>query len=232
MSVLGILLLIQLIICEFYVFPTPSNFMKALIKALILPVLILLNLIILNLSFKTVIIIFIFSLLSFFLQVAFYLLKKGINDKILFIIKIFLFFILITVLSNILNSDIKLSYYNYLTQHTYHLQIILSLVLLVNPCNIIFKKYFQHFKPQDDYEANHETPKNAGATIGILERLLIFLCLLNQLYTSIGLIFTAKSIARYKRINDEPAFAEYYLIGTLTSVLMSIMVYIISFIII
>jgi hypothetical protein len=41
-------------------------------------------------------------------------------------------------------------------------------------------------------------------------------------YAAIGLIFTAKSITRYDKIAKDPAFAEYYLVGTLFSLLISI----------
>lgn len=57
----------------------------------------------------------------------------------------------------------------------------------------------------------------AGALIGIIERLLIIsLVALNQ-FSAVGFVLAAKSIARYKRMEEDPAFAEYYLSGTLTS---------------
>lgn len=60
--------------------------------------------------------------------------------------------------------------------------------------------------------------KDAGKLIGILERLLIITMVVLNQYAAIGLIFTAKSITRYEKIIKEPAFAEYYLVGTLLSV--------------
>jgi len=57
----------------------------------------------------------------------------------------------------------------------------------------------------------------AGAYIGMVERLLIIsLVALNQ-YGAVGFVLAAKSVARYKQIESVPEFAEYYLIGTLTS---------------
>ena len=50
---------------------------------------------------------------------------------------------------------------------------------------------------------------------------------MNQ-YSAIGLVLTAKSIARYDKIAKEPDFAEYYLLGTLLS---TVAVILISFII-
>lgn len=37
-------------------------------------------------------------------------------------------------------------------------------------------------------------------------------------YNAIAFVFAAKSVARFKKIEQDPAFAEYYLLGTLASV--------------
>jgi len=65
--------------------------------------------------------------------------------------------------------------------------------------------------------------RGAGAVIGFLERALVLTFVLLNQYTAIGLILTAKSIARYKEL-DNRRFAEYFLIGTLSSVLFAILV--------
>lgn len=57
---------------------------------------------------------------------------------------------------------------------------------------------------------------NYGSLIGILERIIIVLLALLNLWSSIALIFTAKSIARFKQLEDKD-FAQKYLIGTLLS---------------
>lgn len=56
---------------------------------------------------------------------------------------------------------------------------------------------------------------------------LLILLSMNQ-YSAIGLVLTAKSIARYDKIAKEPDFAEYYLPGTLLS---TVVVILVSFII-
>jgi len=58
---------------------------------------------------------------------------------------------------------------------------------------------------------------DAGMHIGWLERFLILTAMLMQSPTTVGLIFTAKSVARFPELKDA-RFAEYYLIGTLMSV--------------
>ena len=65
--------------------------------------------------------------------------------------------------------------------------------------------------------------KRAGAVIGILERTFVLTLVLIGEYSSIALIFTAKSIARFEELKDRK-FAEYYLIGTLASILCALLV--------
>lgn len=64
---------------------------------------------------------------------------------------------------------------------------------------------------------------NAGRVIGILERLLIYIFVLGDQFLAIGLILTAKGLARFKEL-EERQFAEYILIGTLLSTLLAVMV--------
>jgi hypothetical protein len=62
-----------------------------------------------------------------------------------------------------------------------------------------------------------EELQNAGMYIGWLERFLILTSLLLQSPATVGLILTAKSIARYPEFKSK-RFAEYFLIGTLLSI--------------
>ncbi|MPN60962.1 hypothetical protein SDC9_208695 [bioreactor metagenome] len=66
---------------------------------------------------------------------------------------------------------------------------------------------------------NDDTSNNAGAFIGSLERLIIVLLLSVNQYSAIGLVLTAKSVARYDKISKDQIFSEYYLLGTLLSTL-------------
>jgi hypothetical protein len=64
-----------------------------------------------------------------------------------------------------------------------------------------------------------ETPgelQNAGMYIGWLERFVVLTALLLQSPATVGLILTAKSIARYPEMKSV-RFAEYFIIGTLLS---------------
>ena len=70
-------------------------------------------------------------------------------------------------------------------------------------------------------EKASEQLQNAGLYIGWLERFLVVTALLLQSPATVGLILTAKSIARYPEFKSE-RFAEYFLIGTLLSISMAL----------
>lgn len=94
---------------------------------------------------------------------------------------------------------------------------ILFLLLITKPTNVVFKLFFQKYQPQGTQKM--DTIPGAGATIGHLERIVMSICIMFHQFASIGLVFTAKSIARYNKISESPTFAEYYLIGSLFSIL-------------
>ncbi len=60
-----------------------------------------------------------------------------------------------------------------------------------------------------------------GATIGILERILIVVFVLTGTDVAIGFVVAAKTLARFRLLDDRD-FAEYYLLGTLASVSVAI----------
>jgi hypothetical protein len=64
--------------------------------------------------------------------------------------------------------------------------------------------------------------ENAGMYIGWLERFVVLTSLVLQSPATVGLILTAKSIARYPELKSV-RFAEYFLIGTLLSVTLGIL---------
>ena len=101
------------------------------------------------------------------------------------------------------------------------LKLIFYVLLVGKPTNIVFKILFANYQPT--MEDKMDTITGAGSMIGFLERLIIGACLVYGQFASIGLVFTAKSIARYNKISENPAFAEYYLIGSLFSILSALL---------
>lgn len=114
--------------------------------------------------------------------------------------------------------------------------LLLSLVIF-KPANLTFKLVFEKYQyevKERPLETQPEiklatTVAGAGAAIGNLERLIMAIFLLLNQYGAIGLILTAKSITRYNKIATSPAFSEYYLIGTLYSLLATLLPYLVIF---
>lgn len=94
---------------------------------------------------------------------------------------------------------------------------LVQLLLVHKPANIFIVNIMQTYKPIDKENDNSESIKKAGRVIGTLERIIMLFFLLIKQYSSVGLVLTAKSIARYNKISENKEFAEYYLLGTLLS---------------
>jgi len=100
---------------------------------------------------------------------------------------------------------------------------ILAFLIIHKPANIAIEKLLIVYKPKDK-DGNVKMDNKAGRFIGTIERSIMLIFLSIGQYSAIGLVLTAKSIARYDRISKERAFAEYYLLGTLISTLVVIIV--------
>jgi hypothetical protein len=69
----------------------------------------------------------------------------------------------------------------------------------------------------DRARVRSEPPEaRVGEAIGVLERLLIVVLVMVGGVASVGLVIAAKTLARFKQLDDRE-FAEYYLLGTLAS---------------
>lgn len=87
-------------------------------------------------------------------------------------------------------------------------------VVIWDFASVFIKKLFEFIL--SDHSSPNENDLRMGNLIGKLERIIVaILVLLNQ-YGAVGLVLTAKSIARFKQLEDKN-FAEKYLVGTLTS---------------
>lgn len=153
-------------------------------------------------------------------------------DHILHLICITLLSIYITKESIPITSNVIVSWLKYLNID--YLFVVKFLVLLLGniiPCNFLIKTTVQHYKPKnnDPTTDTNNSSIGAGAVIGVLERFLIIIFFVNAQYSLIGLVLTAKSIARFSQLSENKDFAEYYLMGTLLSVLFAISLCIITF---
>lgn len=100
----------------------------------------------------------------------------------------------------------------------------LFIIIILKPINLSFKILFQRYAPEES-DSKENAVEGAGAIIGILERLLIVILICYDQFGGIGLVFTAKSVARFDKISKDPVFAEYYLIGSLYSIISVLLCY-------
>lgn len=118
------------------------------------------------------------------------------------------------------------------------------LLVIHKPVNILIANILSWYKPSDEKGSNKEnvsnkekdaslkgesaesdsagTDRNAGRMIGTLERIIMVIFIAIGQYSAVGLVLTAKSIARYDRISKDQVFAEYYLLGTLLSTICAV----------
>ena len=137
----------------------------------------------------------------------------SINQLIHFFIIIAMYFIL-----NLENSVSNL-YVNLQGYENFKIIILYISVfsIIFEPASVFIRKLFTSISSKTYPKANLEELK-AGNIIGKLERIIIAILLLNNQFGVIGFVLTAKSIARFKQMENRD-FAEKYLIGTLTSFL-------------
>lgn len=107
---------------------------------------------------------------------------------------------------------------------------LLGFLLIANEANLAIRALLHcfHLEPLTTRTGSARTlddrEYNAGRVIGMLERGLIYLVLVvAQNYNVIALILAAKGFARFRQM-DEREFAEYVLIGTLASLLLTTLV--------
>ncbi|WP_170169157.1 DUF3307 domain-containing protein [Mesobacillus subterraneus] len=79
----------------------------------------------------------------------------------------------------------------------------------------------QGLSEQYSYMVFNKHDMSRGKLIGYIERLLVILLTYYGSYPAIAFIVTAKSIARFKQMDDRD-WAEYFLLGTLTSMFLGI----------
>ncbi|MGM0411473.1 MAG: DUF3307 domain-containing protein [Bacillota bacterium] len=154
--------------------------------------------------------------------------KLYITDQLFHIVSIYMFNL---YLANNLNVIKKPMFLKYMASDFDLVSIfcfIIMILLILKPVNITFRIFFSHIKPNIQKESNEKEYK-VGSLIGSIERIIISILLLINQYTAIGFILTAKSITRYDKISKDQEFAEYYLLGTLFSMLSAMVIYFVFF---
>ncbi len=129
-----------------------------------------------------------------------------------------------TLLSGVQNLIININPFAKLNITGFHLIILLAgLFFLLNESNFLIRMVFEiSGKVPVTKETREPDNKelNAGRIIGILERIIILFFIIIGQFAAVGFVITAKGVVRYKELEDRN-FAEYVLIGTLMSSLLS-----------
>ena len=110
----------------------------------------------------------------------------------------------------------------------YHITLAILLALICTaPAAVLVKKVFSLISASVPEEKKLEPARQvdvyrSGFVIGVCERLIILILGIAGQFGAVGFVLAAKSLARFKLINDDKDFAERYLVGTLVRALVAI----------
>lgn len=145
-----------------------------------------------------------------------------------FIIDQSIHMLIIIIISLIINSD-----FNSIGEAISNIQLLnnigfdtiinyfLAFIIVLTPSSVLIKHFFNYLFNKKEICENVQSD-NVGAIIGMLERVVILLLGALGMYSSIALVLTAKSLARFKQLENKE-FAEKYLVGTLMSLIIAIL---------
>lgn len=131
-------------------------------------------------------------------------------------------------ITELYREEAELFFHTFDVSETVFLKWIFVLLLIHKPANILIANILSGYRPEKREGSDKKLPdengtdRNAGRMIGTLERIIMVIFIAIGQYAAVGLVLTAKSIARYDRIAKDQVFAEYYLLGTLLSTICAI----------
>lgn len=102
------------------------------------------------------------------------------------------------------------------------IKIVLSALVLTAPCSIFINKLFKDIYPDTDIEGVFDV----GSIIGIIERFLVFIFACFGNFAAVAIIITVKTWARNEDLKEKD-FRNKYLLGTLASLTMALVVFIV-----
>jgi hypothetical protein len=97
-----------------------------------------------------------------------------------------------------------------------HWILVFGLVFVTSPAGILIGQLTQQWSRKIDDADN--SLANAGKWIGIAERIIVLILVLQNQYSAIGLLVTAKGIIRFNEKDRQEIKTEYLVIGTLLSI--------------
>jgi hypothetical protein len=125
---------------------------------------------------------------------------------------------------NLIDHDLRLDCLR--TCSTEWLALLTAALLCLKESNFAIRWFFRHYKLVQKVEALTDGPSTEnGRIIGSLERLLLLMFLWEGATFAATFIVAVKGLARFKKMEEHQAFAEYVIIGTFLSVLLTILIY-------
>lgn len=112
------------------------------------------------------------------------------------------------------SADLLLASWQKVNSNPHIWYVVAGMVFLTTPCGIFIGEVTKQWR---DKLPDSESLASAGKWIGILERILILVLVLNDKYEGFGLLVAAKSILRFNETDRPEIKTEYLLIGTLIS---------------
>ncbi len=102
------------------------------------------------------------------------------------------------------------------------LKVVFTCLMLIIPCSIMINKLFKDIYPQ----SNEMGMFDIGSIIGVMERILTFIFACFESFPAIAIIITVKTWARTNDLK-ESEFRNKYLLGTLTSLVLALIIFIV-----
>ncbi len=99
-------------------------------------------------------------------------------------------------------------------------KLLTAFVFITTPAGILIGQLTRQWRDQIE---NAESLANAGKWIGITERVIILIFVLQNQYAAIGLLIAAKGIIRFNEKDRPEIKTEYLVIGTLLSICLAIL---------
>jgi len=99
------------------------------------------------------------------------------------------------------------------------LLLIVLIIFLTKPVSFAVKIFISKWTPDTEAGDDLVSLQSAGMNIGILERLLVFVFMINNEWQAVGFLLAAKSVFRFGNLQEakDRKLTEYILIGTLLS---------------
>ena len=171
-------------------------------------------LLVLQLNFKYWLGILIICISHYIIDVIKLNLKSKLNDRLLFGLDQLAHLIIIALVVNIYES------YEFSINSLYNTKFLLFITSLIGVTvvsSILMKTIISKWYLNED--SNESSLENAGAYIGMLERLFVFAFIITQHWEGIGFLLAAKSVFRFGDLSKakDRKLTEYILIGSLLS---------------